>query len=1191
MTHHPHKSDGAVYYLRAGLVCAITCAFFLCLTQVPATAAGMAPFPPGSGLRFRHITLADGLAQSSVQAIAQDKQGYMWLGTEDGLQRYDGYDFLTFHHDPGKPDSLADDDIAVLAVGRQDELWIGTNEQGLDLLEPGSPHFVHYRHETGNPDSLASNAVLALLTDSHGQLWIGTADGLDRMNGLNGHFRHYRVAKPGNPDNVVFSLYQDTHGRIWVGTRHGLYFYDTSRDALRLFQPESGTSLKIARHLLTKASVNAFTESTNGQLWVATEGGLVVLSPQGKVLQLYQHRKGNMNSLPSSRVRALLEDAAGDIWIGTYGGGVARLDRTSGRFFVYQHDATDSQSLSGDNILTLFHDQTGLVWIGTAAAGVSIYNPQTREFGYYRHRQGNTNSLASNMVWDVYKDPQGVIWVATDRGLTRMDATRTHYRQYKLQGRPKGSEDDAAVYELYGDREGRLWAGTDYGLYEYRPARDRFEQFHLVGKHENQFGDAVNTIYEDSAHRFWIGTGYGLVEFDRSTHQVTQRFVHDTKRADSLPDNSVAAICQTENHSLWLATGNGLARFDGVHDHFTVYRRAAGNPHSLSSNNIQSCSPGTHDVLWIGTVSGLNRLDIRSGVVTRYSTEDGLPNNTIYAILRDAQGDLWISTDNGLSRFDPHKGSFRNYGVTDGLQSLEFNGESAYRASDGEMLFGGINGFNAFYPERIRRNRHVPQIVITSFNHAGEIAPLLTAHGPVNGVTVPYRDNVLSFSLAAFDYAAPARNQFKYRLEGFDSGWHTLRGQHVFTYTNLDPGVYWLKVLGSNSDGVWSKHLTTLEVTVLPPPWRTWWAYTLYAALLFVLVVISLKLFARSIRREQALVSEHQKRMWAETLHNLIHSVMMLRDERAIAEQLIDVLVNVSEYERALFYMETGDGFHLLAVRGVEENELERLQQWPERNAHILLALRQAKTPRLLSVSEAASLDGSGETHRNYLAVPLSSGTSGFRLLLAARVQPAIEQQSVDIAAAMAKQVSVALDNAQLIHELENLATTDSLTHLYNRRHFLERAAAEFERSQRYQRPLSVFLLDADYFKAINDSHGHETGDQVLRVLSGVCRENLRQLDVIGRYGGEEFVVFLPETSIAKAMEVAERLRAGVENISVESPSGKVRITVSVGVATATSQTDSIAALINEADRALYEAKRAGRNRVMLSRTDLGDTM
>lgn len=1192
MIHHRHNSD--VQQLTACRPCAgwrralWAFGFIACTISSAASATSAAPLPLGSSLRFRHITLEDGLAQSSVQAIIQDRQGYMWFGTEDGLQRYDGYDFLTFHHDPEQTDSLADDDVVALAIGSHDELWIGTGEQGLDLLEPGSTHFVHYQHDPGNPTTLASNSVYALLVDAHGHLWVGTTDGLDRMDGVTGNFHHYHINRPKHDGDTIFALHQDANGKIWVGSQQGLYYYDPASDSLVLQRPTAGVALSEARHLLTQASVNAFAESANGQFWVATEGGLLELSPRGKVLAVYKHRSGDPESLPSSRVRALFEDAAGYIWIGTYGGGVTRLDSVRGRFIDFEHDATDPQSLGGNQILTLYRDQSGLIWIGTEAAGISIYNPQTREFGYYRHRQGDPNSLASNLVWSIYKDARGYVWVATDQGLSRIDPSREHYRQYQLLGRPKGQQDDAAVYELYGDREGRLWAGNSYGLYQYQPALDRFEHFHLVGKKADRFGDAVNVIFEDTAHRFWIGTANGLAKFDTTKDQVTEWFVHDPKRPDSLPDNGIVTMCETDNGKLWVGTENGLAEFDGIHNTFSIFGKDTRNPNSLSYNNIQSCASGTGDDLWVGTASGLDLLNTKTGEVTRYSTRDGLPNDTIYAILRDQEGTLWVSTDNGLSRFNPADGTFHNFGITDGLQSLEFNGGAAFKASDGEFFFGGINGFNAFYPQRIHRNQYVPHVAITAFSHGGHTQSLLSAQGAIKSVSVNYGENVLSFSLATFDYAAPLRNQFSYRLDGFEENWHMLNGQHLFTYTNLDPGEYQLRVRGSNSDGVWSDKEATLTIKVLPPPWRTWWAYTLYAAILFVFIVVGLKLFARSVKREQSLANEHQRRMWAEVLHNLIQSVMIVRDESAIAEQLIDVLINFAEYDRALFYMENNDGFKLLAARGFEEIDQPRMERWPAEYPEIILALRQGKQPQLLSSSEVSTLDGEGAARREYLAVPLPSAAGGFRLLIAGRVAPAIERQAMDIAAAMAKQISVALDNAQLIHELENLATTDSLTRLHNRRHFLERAEAEFERSRRYQRPLSIFLLDADHFKNINDNYGHEMGDQALRLLASICRQNLRQLDVIGRYGGEEFVAFLPETSMAKAMEVAERLRAGVEGIKLGVAGGEVQLTVSIGVATATAQTDSIAALINEADRALYEAKRAGRNKVVLSRSDLG---
>lgn len=365
-----------------------------------------------------------------------------------------------------------------------------------------------------------------------------------------------------------------------------------------------------------------------------------------------------------------------------------------------------------------------------------------------------------------------------------------------------------------------------------------------------------------------------------------------------------------------------------------------------------------------------------------------------------------------------------------------------------------------------------------------------------------------------------------------------------------------------------------------PSAWESGWAFLLYASLVFVASMAALGLLKRSLQREHELKSEQQRRRWAEALHHLIQSVSMLRDERAIAEQLIDTLTNFIHYERALFYVEHELDLTLIASRGVPADQQEPLRHWPANHETTVARLRQTRQSELLGPEDAASL-AVGGVAGHCLAIPALSGDGGFRLLLVWKPGEAIPRQQVDIAAAMTKQVSVALDNARLIKELENLATTDGLTRLYNRRHFMDRAETEFDRSRRYKRDMSVLLLDADHFKNINDSHGHEMGDRVLRILANACRQNLRQLDEIGRYGGEEFVMLLPETSVALAVETAERLRAAIEQLHIPSASGDIRLTASIGIATASEGTESVAALINDADRALYNAKRGGRNRVV----------
>lgn len=1176
-----HSSEGGLAKGRRGLP--VPCGragFALALLCAAAVAA---PVPPGSSLRFRHIGIQNGLAQSTVQAITQDRDGYMWFGTQDGLQRYDGYVFRTYRHVPHDAASLAGNNITALYADRDGGLWIGTADVGLDYLAPGTDRFRHYSHRQDDPGSLASNTINTVWRDHEGRLWVGTDRDLERFDPVAGRFIHYAIPLHEPNASNVWALFEDSRRRLWVGATHRLYTYDPKADRLAPFVPPAPLA-PLARTLLTHTTVNAITETRDGLLWLATEKGLVAMSLDGRVRALYQHRAGDPHSLPNGRVRALLEDSAGDIWVGTAFGGVSRLDRSSGRFTVYQHDATDPASLSGNGIASMYRDASGLIWIGTDTAGISIFNPVTRQFGYYRHRQGDPNSLASNDIWGIYKDARGDVWVASDGGITRMDASRTRYTQYRFGDRPKGQADDNVANFIYGDRRGVIWAGSDYGLYRFLPGADRFQRFTLLaGKHANRLGDTVNVIFEDREGRLWVGTGQGLVLFDRTTGRVLRRFVHDPNRADSLPGASVYALCEGPDDRLWVGTGNGLGAFDGQHDRFQVYRPRPDEPDSLSGRTVQSCLVTPDGTLWLGTSDGLDKLPPGGTRFTAYTTDNGLPNNNVYALARDRRGHLWLSSDLGLSDFDPATGAVRNYDVTDGLQSNEFNGGAVYQSPDGELFFGGINGLTAFYPAHLQRNATPPQVHITGFTRLDRPMPLHTPAGPVHHLTLGYRDSILSFTFAALDYAAPDKNRFLYKLDGFDSGWHQVVGRHVATYTNLDPGEYVFRVRGTNNDGVWGKREARLRLTMLPPPWRTGWAYMLYAALTLILLLTGLRLYRNSLARRHALADEQQKRVWAEAVHSLIQSVSRLRDPRAIGERLIDTLLYFTDYERAIFYAEQDGALQLAAFRGLHDDEAAHLAQWPASQPACLVHLRQSNQPLLLAAEEAAGLDAANRDGkpRHYLAVPLTGGAGEFRLLLVGRLDRPFGSQSINICAAMANQVSVALDNAQLIKELESLATTDGLTRLPNRRHFMERAESEFIRSQRYNRELSLLLLDVDHFKRINDTHGHDAGDQVLRLLAQTCRENLRQLDVVARYGGEEFIVLLPETAAATAREVAERLRLAIAALQPEVGGAQLQVTASIGVATAGPETECIEALINIADRALYAAKHAGRNRVV----------
>jgi diguanylate cyclase (GGDEF)-like protein len=1143
------------------------------------------PFPAGSTPHFRHIGTEDGLINSDVHALLQDATGYMWIGTDDGLQRYDGYRFVSWVHDPQDAGSLSQNIVTTLAFAPDGTLWAGTQSGGLESLGPGANRFTHHRHDAEQAGSLADDRVFALLFDKQGRLWVGTDKGVDRME-ADGNFHHYATHSTLPNGERILSLYQAPDGQLWVGADHGVYQYDTKSDALLRFAPKGGAAAAQAMAVLDDAPIGLFYTDRDGRLWIGSEHGIGVVERDGARSHFYAQQPGTECGLQSDHIRGLMEDEEGGMWLATLHGGFAHLD-AAGCFSVYLHDATDSASLRDDDPRVMYRDHTGLIWIGSYYSGIDIYNPRTRVFGYYhsdpgshpRAHPGNDGGLAGNMVTSVYKQADGTLWVGTLAGLTRMDAARRHYKRYILPGRPNYAMDDVAVNAVYADHEGRLWVGTDYGLSKYQPGSDSFEFHRLVDAHGDPYQSSVSYIFEDAQQRLWLGTEAGVLRFDPASSQVAQRFVPDSTRDDALPNGQVNAICQSHDGSLWIGTLKGLARFDGSRDRFQTYGEGGDPHHSLSSSSILSCLGDAAGRVWVGTDNGLDLLDPRGDQVRRFGLEEDMPDLNIAAMLQDKSGDLWLGTDKGVVRFSPKGVLLHHYAARDGLQHGEFNDGAAYAAADGELFFGGSNGLNSFYPKALAHTAPAPDAAITGFTVLGK------SHAMDDGLPqLRYRDNILGFEFAAFDYAEPAYNRFQYQLEGFDDDWRsTGSGEHGATYTNLDPGRYVLHLKGSDDGQRWSGQEATFAIQVLPPPWRSWWAYAGYALALLVLATGSFMLFARSLKRRQTYTEERNRRRWAEALHQLIQSVTALEDEGAIAGVLLDTLMSFIAHDRALFYVERPGGLVLISSRGGDAAEHLYHERWPTTHMGVADTLRKGELPRMLTLSEAATLEPPGQPALHYLCVPLVSATSPYRLLLVGRESKTIRTQGLDIAAAMAKQVSVALDRALLIKDLEKLATTDSLTRLHIRRSFLERAQNEFERSRRYQRPLSMLMLDVDHFKRVNDGYGHETGDRVLRVLADACRSSLRQQDVVGRYGGEEFVAMLPETSAEVAQETAERLRRAVEGLSVNSPQGPVRVTVSIGVATLGPASNTITALINAADRALYEAKQKGRNRVVVS--------
>jgi diguanylate cyclase (GGDEF)-like protein len=1128
---------------------------------------------PGSNVRFQRLTIDEGLAQNSVLSVLQDRTGYIWLATEDGLHRYDGYGFTIFRNDPADPASLSENNIFTLLEARDGSLWVGTYNGGLSRYDPQAGSFTRYPVGAAG-QGLSHGIVYSLAEDRSGAIWVGTEGGLDRIEPATGKVQRFPVGAQGTRHARIWALTVDAADRVWVGTHAGLDLYDPTTGAFTAV--DGGGSVKLDK------SINAIAQDRSGQVWVSTENGVVVFDRDLKRRAEYAPRASG-GVLPSGRVRAILAGRSGQVWLGTIDAGLLQLDPATGRVAQFRHDPSDVNSLSDDAVVSLFEDQGGVLWVGTEAQGVNRFNPATQRFQHWKSQPGNPDSLPARMVWSVREARDGGLWVGTDAGLARIDRRTGKHRIWRHDARDPKSLASDYVPALFEDDAGTQWIGTNRGLQRVR-SDGSLERVSFKGDGEDDtlYLNSITAFARGAEGRVWLGTSAGLIDYDPRSGDSRRVRSITSDAADAEPDY-VLALTPARDGGLWVGTEKGLTHLgtDGKQRRWTEGVGAGGLAHATA----QALAEDAEGRLWIGTSVGLDRLDPSTGNIEHLTTAQGLPNNTIYTLVFGADGGLWMTTNRGLARLDPTSRAVRSWVVEDGLQSNEFNGGVGYASPSGWLFFGGINGVNAFRPGDLVDREFVPSAAITQVDLIDRSLSLSGALARDRQLTLGHTDPVLTFQFAVFDYAAPSKNSFRFMLEGFDTDWRESGSRNHVTYTNLDPGEYRFRLLGANTHGTWSEQEAVLSITVLPPPWRTWWAYAGYALAVLLAVALVARAHHAKVRHDHQLLAEQQKRRWSETLHQLSQSLASSLDAQQIAELLMDSLRRMLNYRTAALYVEQGVEVQLVGARGLNDEQVKALRQLPEARARLFAEIRHRREPLEVDSADlrATPLAGEPGAPMHYLAIPTFSRSEEFALLLVGRSDSPFTAQEKEIAAAVARQALVALDNARLFAELQNLATTDNLTKVNNRRYFFELAELEFARSRRYGRNLAVILLDADEFTVINEQYGHEVGDRVLRLIASTCRANLRHFDIIGRYGGEDFVIMLPETPLNVAADVADRLRKAIDGLVIETHKGELRVTVSLGVALADAEVADLATLINRADMALYEAKRSGRNRVVVA--------
>lgn len=801
---------------------------------------------------FSVISLEQGLSQGSVRAIVQDRLGFMWFGSQDGLNRYDGNNITIYRHNEEEPASLSNNFILAIALDSTGQLWIGTRD-GVSRMDPVTRKFTVFRPDSSHPaNGVAGRLCQAIHVDPDGSIWVGTSDGgASRFDPVTRRFTTLR--DPTTASNVglndVRAIYRDHHGTLWLGTAAGLAHVDLKQRTI------VAAGAYIAPNLPPSSSgVNSLYEDRYGVLHAGTSGaGLIRIERiPGRPAHLV-HEPVNVGNFT---IQSMLEDSHGTLWVAVFGRGLEHLDRPAGKFRMTYVDPHSPKA--GVSTWTLYNDASSVLWVGSIGSGVA--RRKNDRFGLMRSNPEDPETLSSPIMQGMMGGPDGKLWIGTPSGLNELDPVTGVIRSYRHDPGNPHSLSNNWVFTVYVGDDGIVWVGTwDGGIDLFNPRTGTFSYLHARrGDPTTIPSDAIRVLKKDHSGTMWVLTyDHGLGLLDPKTRRSVN-YRHDPNDPYSLSGDETQSFLQTRGGTVWVGTvGSGLNRFDAAHKRFIPYHHHVGEPTSLSQDDVRYLYQDLAGTVWIGTTAGLDRMDdtVGNGSFTHFTVADGLPNAVVYTILESPRGVLWLSTNNGLSRFDTRTKKFRNYNVYDGLQSNEFNTASGYAAPDGKLYFGGLYGLNGFYPDSIRDNPRAPPVQITEFrrfDHPEDLRRTMRH----NQLVLSYRDNFISFDFAALSFLSPEKNRYAYRLEGFDPRWIDATARRSATYTNLPPGSYTFRVKAANNDGIWNEAGAAVPIVVTPPYWATRWFRTLALLTLLASIAAWYKWRVRSIEEHNRVLEE-----------------------------------------------------------------------------------------------------------------------------------------------------------------------------------------------------------------------------------------------------------------------------------------------------------------------------------------------
>jgi ligand-binding sensor domain-containing protein len=812
--------------------------------------------------KFERISIEDGLSSPYVNCFLQDQQGFLWIGTPSGLNRFDGYQFKIYKHDPLDPTTISNNAITALYEDSLGHLWIGTGAGGLNKFDPITETFTSWQHDHGNSYSLCDNNIVTIHGSRDGGLWIGTLDGLARISNdyLYGNeqelsfriFKHDSIDLYSLSHNFIKSIYEDKNGMVWIGTeRGGLNRFDPTEEKFyHRFNANENDLFWKEKHSLPFVPVLCFYGDSSQEeniFWIGTAHG--VFKYQLHLAKTTRYRPNNPGFIyePKGHFHSLIKDRDGMLWIATRKNGILLFDEKKNDLISLKHDYTDPYSLSHNWISTLYQDRSGAIWVGTSGSGLCQYSPRRWKFKHYPLESDELAGKRNFSVTAIFEDLQEkgkILWIgAGDQGLLRYNRETNVIRRIYFKGRS-----NYFVNFLYQDpsNPANLWiACRGDGLLKLNKKSKLFTQYKLVSPEEEfqrnpNRKDLVSTSYlntfiRDRNGHFWLASGLGVYRFDPQTTKFTPH-LHDPENNNSLSDNYVKIVFEDDQGKLWFGTVfGGLDLFDPVNNKFIHFQNNPQDSLSISNNCITSIHQDKNGIMWIGTAVGLNRYDSTRTCFIRYGQKDGIAGETIWGILQDQQGNLWFTSGQGLTQFNPETGKCINYDLDDGLQGNDFNSLAYHQSRRGEMFYGGQNGFNAFFPDSLKKNDAIPRVVLTDlkiFNKSvkpGADSPLKQALTETLEIVLKHDQSIFSFEFAALDYTIPKKNKYAYQMEGVDPDWvYTDASRRFATYTQLSPGNYTFNVKASNNDGIWNEEGLSIRITILPPWWRTNWAYLAY---------------------------------------------------------------------------------------------------------------------------------------------------------------------------------------------------------------------------------------------------------------------------------------------------------------------------------------------------------------------------